>query len=105
MPFQKGQSGNPSGAPKRTWTWSGVLQKAVEEHDEDGIPIKEVVAQSLIKEARKGNVLAQKEIMNRMDGMPRQDTDITSGGEAIKIIFGTEKFDGTDNTVTDEQLS
>lgn len=70
--FKPGQSGNPNGAPKRSWTWSGELQKAVEKKYKDGTPVKEAVANSLITQAVGGNVLAAKELMNRMDGMPDQ---------------------------------
>ena len=74
MPFTKGDSNiNRKGQPKREWTWSGVLQTAVEKVDETGKTVKELVADSMVKEATRGNVVAQKELMNRMDGMPSQD--------------------------------
>ena len=91
MPFKKGQSGNPGGRPKRDWTWSGELQKAVEEMAKDGKDIKYHVVRSLLAEALKGNINAQRELMNRMDGMPQQD--VTSGGESIQsvIVYKPEK--------------
>jgi len=70
--FQPGQSGNPKGAPKRAWTWAGVVQEAVEQLEEDGTPIKSSVVKALVREAKRGNILAIKELMNRMDGMPVQ---------------------------------
>jgi len=70
--FKPGQSGNPKGAPKRKWTWAGVVQEAVEQLEEDGTPIKSSVVKALIREAKRGNILAIKELMNRMDGMPIQ---------------------------------
>lgn len=76
---------NRKGAPKREWTWSGVLQKAVQKKMKSGGEIKELIAQSLIDEAIKGNVVAIKELMNRMDGMPQQDMDVTSEGKSIVI--------------------
>ena len=69
--FVKGQSGNPKGAPKRDWTWSGELAKAAEEVV-NGTSIKEAMAKSMIKESLKGNVNAFNAIANRMDGMPEQ---------------------------------
>lgn len=90
--WKKGQSGNPKGAPKRAWTWAGELQKAVEKAAADGRPIKEIIANSLLKEALKGNVAAHKAIMDRMDGMPQQD--VVSAGEKIeplKIIVVEDK--------------
>jgi len=85
MPFKPGHSGNLKGAPKRKWTWSGVLASAVEEKLKDGLPVKIHVAKSLVAEAMKGNVIAIKELMNRMDGMPPQQTDLTSGGEKMNM--------------------
>ena len=78
--FKPGQSGNPNGAPKREWTWSGVLEKAVEEATTNGGQIKELVAKSLVKESLSGNVVAIKELMNRMDGMPDQNGDLKVEG-------------------------
>lgn len=91
--YKPGQSGNPNGRPKRDWTWSGVLEKAVQE-ELNGVALKDAVAKSLIKEALKGNVIAAKELMNRMDGMPQQD--VTSGGKAIKgpTVFIPKETDG-----------
>ena len=88
--WKKGQSGNPKGRPKRDWTWSSVLQTAMEDSAKDGISIKIHVAQALVKEALTGNIQAIKELMNRMDGMPQQPTDITSGGRTLPApIYGS----------------
>jgi len=70
--WKPGQSGNLKGAPKREWTWAGVVQEAVEQLEEDGTPIKSSVVKALVREAKRGNILAIKELMNRMDGMPVQ---------------------------------
>lgn len=87
--WKKGQSGNPNGRPKREWTWSGALQAAMEKSEKDGIPVKTHVAKALVKEALTGNVQAIKELMSRMDGMPQQPTDITSGGKELPVpIYG-----------------
>ena len=81
--FKPGQTGNPKGRPKADWTWSGELRKAAEEV-QNGISIKEAVAKSMIRESLKGNVQAFNAIANRMDGMPPQQTDITSAGEKLE---------------------
>jgi hypothetical protein len=91
--FKPGQSGNPKGAPKRDWTWSGEYQKAVEKKNLDGIPVKEGIAESLAGKALEGDVNAIKELVNRMDGMPLQSTDITSMGEKLgpsRIVIDTK---------------
>ncbi len=87
--FKPGQSGNPNGRPKRDWTWSGVLEQAVQEQIESGGQIKEIVGKALVKECLKGNIQAIKELMNRMDGMPNQPTDLIIK-EMPKPILGGE---------------
>lgn len=82
--FKPGQTGNPNGRPKEEWTWSGVLRDAVEEMAKDGQPIKKHVATAILRETLKGNVQAFNAIANRMDGMPAQQTDITSKGEKLE---------------------
>lgn len=89
--FVKGQSGNPKGAPKREWTWSGVLKEAVEEMAKDGKPIKVHIAKSLLREALKGNVMAQRELMNRMDGMPQQQLEHSGEIKNSVTIYKPEK--------------
>jgi hypothetical protein len=85
--FRKGRSGNPNGAPKREWSWSGILQDTLEKKAKNGGDIKELVAISLVRQALKGNVVAIKELMNRMDGMPKQITDIRSDGEQAGVMI------------------
>src|SRR3990167_2114695 len=85
--FKKGQSGNPGGRPKRAWTWAGLIQEAVEDKAKDGTEIKVHVARSLVAKALQGDIAAQKEIMNRMDGFPMQPTDISSLGDKLENII------------------
>ncbi len=91
MPFQKGQSGNPGGRPKREWSWSEELEKAANELEtKTGKPFRELVAKRLIIEAASGNVLAAKEAFNRMDGMPSQPHDV-QGNLTVVIDKSLEK--------------
>jgi len=85
--FKPGQSGNRKGAPKKEWTWSSELKKAVEEKAKDGKPIKYHVSRSLVNQALKGNVNALREMMNRMDGMPKQSHEVE--GNVTVNIDGT----------------
>lgn len=84
MPFQKGQSGNPGGRPKREWTWSGLIADELENEliAKDGTKgkYKDFVVKRLVRMAIDGDIQAQKEIMNRMDGMPKQGIEL-SGDE------------------------
>ncbi len=93
MPFQKGQSGNPGGRPKRGWTWADELAKASEAlAKEKETPFKELVAKRVVLSAANGNIMAAKELFNRMDGMPKQDIGLQGGmtleiAEAPKIEY------------------
>ncbi len=73
MTFIKGQSGNPGGRPKKDWTWAKLLAQAGEEIEpKSGKKFKEVVSQKLWAACVGGNIMAIKELFNRMDGMPLQ---------------------------------
>jgi hypothetical protein len=85
MPFKKGQSGNPGGRPKKEWTWSKLLEKIGEEEEpKSGKKFKELVSRRLWVECVNGNMPAIKELFNRMEGMPKQQTEIQG---AVNIFF------------------
>lgn len=79
----KGTTPNPNGRPKRDWTVQGLIEEAMEEQDETGVPAKKIVYRKLVALAKKGDPTAIREINNRLDGMPKQSTDITTGGDKI----------------------
>jgi hypothetical protein len=81
--FKPGQSGNPNGRPKREWTWSGLLEDAMEEQDETGESYKKIIAKKMRTLGMKGDMIAIKELMNRMDGMPKQSIDQKVSGDII----------------------
>lgn len=96
--FKPGQSGNPGGRPKKAWTFSGLLEQALEEEDEKGIPHKVTITRKLVEMAKKGDLGAQKEIINRLDGLPQQHIDHTTGGE--KFTNNIDAVIGLSNTST-----
>ena len=62
---------NRNGAPKREWTWSGLLEQIGEEIEvKSGQKFKDLVSKRLWIDAVNGSLGAQKEILNRMDGLP-----------------------------------
>lgn len=85
---------NKGGRPSREWTWQGLLERVAEEYKEiklkDGTVRNEqykfLVAKRLWHESVNGNMNAIKELMNRMDGMPMQPSDVTSGGDKLNPI-------------------
>lgn len=81
------QNINRKGQPKREWTVQGLIEQAMEEEDETGVPYKKTVYFKLVKLAAGGDVVAIKELNNRLDGMPQQRTDLTSGGKELKGLI------------------
>lgn len=63
---------NKNGRPKAEWTWSGLLKEMMDESEEDGEPVKVKVARALKLKAYEGDVVAIKEIGNRVEGLPKQ---------------------------------
>lgn len=93
--WQPGQSGNPHGRPPKDWTWKDLLSEAAEEiletKDKQGKvtgrkALKQLVARKMLTKAASGDTAAARLIMDRMDGMPEQATDITSRGEKIQQL-------------------
>jgi type II secretory pathway component GspD/PulD (secretin) len=91
--FKKGESGNPKGKPKgvehsstrlrRLLELSQKMKNPVTGEDED-FTVAEQMDLALIIKARKGDVLAYREILDRLEGKSKQITDITTGGEKLK---------------------
>ena len=86
--FKKGQITNPKGGhpvnKKREWTVKGMIEDAMDDIDvNSGKLARKLVFERLVKMAKQGDILAIKEINNRLDGTPEVHADITSGGEPI----------------------
>ena len=85
MVFVKGQSGNPGGRPKKEWTWAGMLEKIGDKTEpKTGRKFKELVSERLWIECVNGNITAIRELFNRMEGMPKQQTEIQG---AVNVFF------------------
>ena len=82
--FKKGQSGNPKGPPLKEWTMGSILREALNEQDETGTPYKVTLIRKLRGKASKGDMVAMKEIINRIDGLPLSSVDVTSRGEKLE---------------------
>lgn len=111
--FKPGQTGNPNGRPKKDWTWKDLLQEAAEEmmevkkKDKNGNTVvtgrralKELVARKLLTAAAGGNIQAANVLMNRMEGMPKQQIE-QSGEVNLNIndmlgkVYGSTESDST----------
>ena len=80
MAWQKGQSGNPRGRAVEK-TFRDAVRLAVNEtaKDKKGRQVKKLrlLAERLVDEAIDGNVMALKEVADRLDGKAVQQVDLT----------------------------
>lgn len=105
--FKPGQSGNPKGAPKKEWTMQSLIRQAMEKKDNEGLPYKLRVSFQLVALAANGDMQAIKEINNRLDGMPQQDSTLkVEGNYNINIdgLIGLTKVT-TKATASDSDAS
>lgn len=89
--FKPNNNANPNGRPKREWTVKGLIEEAMEEQDETGIPAKKAVYKKLVQLAKKGDVTAIKELNNRLDGMPPAFTELSTKDGKPLIVIDTIK--------------
>jgi hypothetical protein len=72
MPFQRGQSGNPSGK-RKDLPWREALMRAIKRKAAgDDAQALERVADAVVQAAIEGDMTAAKEIGDRLDGKPVQ---------------------------------
>src|SRR5690348_4080797 len=95
-PPKKGEVRNPKGKPKGVEHSKTRLKRLLEltqkmknpvTGKEENFTIAEQMDLALIAKARKGDVLAYREILDRLEGKPKQTTDITTDGESLNMGF------------------
>jgi hypothetical protein len=83
--WKPGQSGNPSGRPKKLHI-TDAIRAELEREGPDGIPNDEAIARVLVELARTGNMEAIREIADRTEGKARQRIESGSeGGAGIPV--------------------
>lgn len=83
---------NRKGAPKKEWTWAGLIRDAMERRNLDGESVKEAVADVLVGKAMEGDVAALKELGNRLDGLPKQSIEHSSDvDKPLRIVVVEDK--------------
>lgn len=98
-----GNTANPKGRPKGTYSVVELIKKKLQETPEgkDKTYGEYFVEKIMKKIAVDEDVSMMRDIINRVDGMPSQKTDITTGGESINFVIPKEiaqKNDFTSNT-------
>ena len=92
-PFPKGVSGNPAGKPKGVQNSKTRLLRLLElvtkvrnpvTGEEEDFSIAEQLDMQIIAKARKGDLKAYEIILDRLEGKPKQSTELeVSGGMSI----------------------
>lgn len=90
MAFEKGKSGNPGGRPKEK-PWRDALNMALK--DGDGLRLRRI-ADAVVTLAETGDMQAIKEIGDRLDGKPAQQTIVTGDedGGALNLVHRIERI-------------
>lgn len=86
-----GNTANPNGRPKGSLSLVAILKTELEKEIENEKGDKTTYAKILISKILKKAIAEEdvqmiKDILNRVDGMPHQSTDITSGGRPIPLL-------------------
>jgi hypothetical protein len=80
--WKKGQSGNPKGGPKKLPELDKLLADVLGE-EKDGITAAEAILKVIRAKASRGDLRAAEILLDRGYGKPKQQTDITTNGNAI----------------------
>jgi hypothetical protein len=97
--WEPGQSGNPTGIREPKLSLSNELKKHLRRHPED----VRAILLALIAQAKRGNMVATKEILDRIDGKVAEKHQI-EGEMPIKLLFvpATTLLDKPDSDMTIE---
>lgn len=90
MAFQPGESGNPGGRPKAK-EWADALRVAVKRADGDRTVLA-AIAERVASEALNGNMVAAKEIGDRLDGKPPQAIVGDDDADPVRVLHRIERI-------------
>jgi len=85
--FVPGRSGNPAGRPKGSFSLVEMIKKKLQEIPEgkDRTYAEYFVEQIMKKSVIEGDTSMMKDMINRVDGMPRQNIGLDGGAEGLPI--------------------
>ena len=81
--FTPGTIANPGGRPKDSVSLVQKLRNYLAEHPEEA----NKVIESLVKQGKLGNIIATKEMLDRIDGKVPETRRIEAGELPIRIVF------------------
>jgi hypothetical protein len=89
-PFKKGQSGNPKGLPTGQRNYATIYREAMLKigNSMNMTPeeVEDLLHQSGITKAIKGDYQFYRDTLDRLHGKPVQPTDLTTAGEKLEGI-------------------
>lgn len=85
--FKPGQSGNPKGRPPGGHSITEAVKALMDNQPE----VRDAMVKQIVAMALNGDISTIRTLWAYMDGMPRQQTDITSGGQPLPILGGMTK--------------
>jgi len=85
--FVPGRSGNPAGRPKGSFSLVEMIKHKLQEIPEgkDKTYAEFFVEQIMKKSVIEGDTSMMKDMINRVDGMPRQNIGLDGGAEGLPI--------------------
>lgn len=92
--FEKGKSGNPNGRPKKGYSIAAALRDAMAETLEipnpDGtkrsVTKAEFLSMKLFQMASSGDMAAIKMCLDRVDGLPKQEIEMSGDAQGAPLI-------------------
>ena len=83
-----GNTANPNGRPKGSFSLVEMIKNKLQEQakDKDKTYAEYFIDQLIKKTVVDGDVTMMRDMINRVDGMPKQQTDITSNGQSILLM-------------------
>ena len=97
--FKPGQSGNPGGRPKGSVSITKHLRAALEAQDEKKAIM---LAEAIILQAAKGNGVALKQVLDRIDG-PVVEESNTNGSLTIRVVRSSDNVAGAASRAVDSE--
>jgi hypothetical protein len=77
--FGPGNNANPKGRPPKGWALSDLIEDGMDEEEpKTKKQFKELIIKRLIVECVNGNIMAMRELFNRIEGMPRMKMEVDS---------------------------
>ena len=98
-PWQKGQSGNPKGHPRKELSITSLLKQLLQDNPDEAL----AVAQAWLKGAKAGQIEHLKITLRQLKELEPEGVDVTSKGEAIgTFILRTAEGDKTAKELKEE---